>query len=38
MGVDNAFDRLPPFDLLGVESGSISPVGRFFYAGATANF
>jgi len=38
MGVDNAFDRLPPFDLLGVESGSISPVGRFFYAGAVANF
>jgi outer membrane receptor protein involved in Fe transport len=33
-GVDNAFDRLPPFDLLGVEAGSISPVGRFFYVGA----
>ena len=33
-GVDNAFDRLPPFDLLGTEAGSISPVGRFFYVGA----
>jgi outer membrane receptor protein involved in Fe transport len=37
-GVDNAFDRLPPFDLLGVESGAPSPVGRFFYVGATVNF
>jgi outer membrane receptor protein involved in Fe transport len=38
VGVDNAFDRLPPLDLLGTESGGPSPVGRFFYAGATLNF
>jgi hypothetical protein len=30
-------DELPPLDLLGVESGAPSPVGRFFYAGLTFN-
>jgi outer membrane receptor protein involved in Fe transport len=38
VGVDNAFDRLPPLDLLGTESGAPSPVGRFLYAGATVTF
>ncbi|MES2326632.1 MAG: TonB-dependent receptor [Pseudomonadota bacterium] len=37
VGVDNLFDQLPPLDLLGVESGAPSPVGRFFYAGLTFN-
>lgn len=38
-GVDNAFDRLPPYDLLGSEGGSTySTVGRFFYAGFEINF
>jgi outer membrane receptor protein involved in Fe transport len=38
LGVDNAFDRLPPLDLLGTESGTVvNPVGRFFYAGLTLN-
>lgn len=40
LGVDNLFDRLPPFDLLGDGAGSaIFPnMGRFFYAGVTASF
>lgn len=40
VGVDNVFDRLPPFGLTGTGAGSgIYPaVGRFFYAGATVNF
>ncbi len=39
MGVDNAFDKLPPYDLLGNEGGNpFSPVGRFFYAGAEIKF
>jgi outer membrane receptor protein involved in Fe transport len=38
VGVDNAFDRLPPLDLLGTESGATDPVGRFFYAGAKVDF
>ena len=38
VGVDNAFDQLPPYDLLGVESGSYDPVGRFFYAGVEVKF
>jgi outer membrane receptor protein involved in Fe transport len=39
VGVDNAFDRLPPRDLLGTEGGSpYNPVGRFFYGGAEVNF
>jgi outer membrane receptor protein involved in Fe transport len=34
VGVDNAFDKLAPYDLLGTEGGSpYDPVGRFFYAG-----
>jgi outer membrane receptor protein involved in Fe transport len=38
-GIDNAFDKRPPFDLLGVEAGSpYDPVGRFFYAGAEVKF
>ena len=38
-GVDNAFDKLPPLDLLGTEGGSpFGPVGRFFYAGAEFKF
>jgi outer membrane receptor protein involved in Fe transport len=40
MGVDNALNRKPPFDLTGTGGGSgIFPVtGRFFYAGAEAKF
>lgn len=40
LGVDNLFDRLPPYDTLGDGAGSaIFPnMGRFFYAGFTANF
>ncbi len=39
LGVDNAFDTLPPFDLLGTEAGSTyDPTGRFFYAGVKAKF
>jgi len=40
MGVDNAFDRLPPFGLAGTGAGSAiyEPVGRFFYAGAQVKF
>jgi outer membrane receptor protein involved in Fe transport len=40
LGVDNLFDRLPPLDLLGDGAGSaIFPnMGRFFYAGVSANF
>lgn len=39
MGVDNAFDKLPPYDLLGTEGGNpFNPVGRFFYAGAEIKF
>ena len=37
VGVDNVLDQLPLYDLLGVESGSPSPVGRFYYAGLTLN-
>jgi outer membrane receptor protein involved in Fe transport len=38
-GVDNAFDKLPPYDLLGTEGGNpFSPVGRFFYAGVEVKF
>ena len=37
VGVDNLLDQLPALDLLGTESGSPSPVGRFFYAGLTFN-
>ena len=39
VGVDNAFDKLPPFDLQGTEGGNpFSPVGRFFYAGVEVKF
>ena len=39
LGIDNAFDKLPPYDLLGTEGGSpYSPVGRFLYAGFEASF
>ncbi len=39
VGVDNAFDRLPPRDLLGTEGGSpYNPTGRFFYGGVEVNF
>ncbi len=39
LGVDNAFDTLPPLDLLGTEAGSpYDPTGRFFYAGVKARF
>ena len=38
-GVDNAFDELPPLDLLGTETASpFDPTGRFFYAGARIKF
>ncbi|WP_157968761.1 MULTISPECIES: TonB-dependent receptor domain-containing protein [unclassified Sphingomonas] len=40
MGVDNLFDRLPPYSLLGNGGGSAvySAIGRQFYAGFKANF
>jgi outer membrane receptor protein involved in Fe transport len=39
IGVDNAFDKLPQYDLQGTEAGNpFSPVGRFFYAGAEIKF
>lgn len=39
VGVDNAFNKLPPYDLLGTEGGSpYDPVGRFFYAGVELKF
>lgn len=42
VGVDNVFDRLPPdiSGLFGTGAGGAiySPLGRFFYAGATARF
>jgi outer membrane receptor protein involved in Fe transport len=40
VGVDNVFNRLPPFGLTGVGGGSgiYEPRGRFFYAGAKAKF
>lgn len=38
-GVDNAFNRLPPLDLLGTAGGDpYDNVGRFFYAGAEISF
>ena len=39
VGVDNVFDKLPPFDLLGTEAGNpFSPVGRFLFAGVEVKF
>ena len=39
-GVDNAFDKIPPFGLTGAGEGSgiYDNVGRFLYVGATARF
>lgn len=40
MGVDNAFDRKPPFGLAGTGGGSgiFENIGRFFYAGVETKF
>lgn len=40
VGVDNVFNRLPPYGLTGVGGGSnvYNNTGRFFYAGITAEF
>ncbi|HEX8624271.1 MAG TPA: TonB-dependent receptor [Allosphingosinicella sp.] len=40
MGVDNAFNRNPPYGLSGIGAGSgiYTNRGRFFYAGAVAKF
>lgn len=40
VGVDNVFDKMPPYGLTGVGGGSgIYPnLGRYFYTGITANF
>lgn len=40
IGVDNAFDRMPPFNSTGIGDGSAiwSNLGRYFYAGAVAKF
>jgi outer membrane receptor protein involved in Fe transport len=40
VGVDNAFDRMPPFNNTGIGDGSAiwSNLGRYFYAGAVAKF
>lgn len=40
VGVDNAFDRLPPLGLLGTSDGGaiFSNTGRFLYAGVKTNF
>ena len=40
IGVDNVFDQLPPFDILGTDAGGgIFPnMGRFFYFGVGAKF
>ncbi len=39
-GIDNLFDALPPFGLLGTEGGAgVYPnQGRFFYMGVDVNF
>lgn len=37
-GVDNAWNQLPPLDLIGTEVSPYDPVGRFFYAGVTVKF
>jgi len=39
-GVDNLFDRLPPFGINGTTQGGgiFSTTGRFFYAGVDVNF
>ncbi|MFC6621271.1 TonB-dependent receptor domain-containing protein [Novosphingobium panipatense] len=40
MGVDNVFNKMPPYGLTGIGEGSgVYPnMGRYFYAGVTANF
>jgi hypothetical protein len=39
LGVDNIFDTLPPFDLLGTEGNApYGNLGRMLYAGVTARF
>lgn len=39
LGVDNAFDQLPPYDLQGTENGDpYNPVGRSMYVGVTVKF
>ena len=40
VGVDNVFDRMPPFNNTGIGDGSAiwSNLGRYFYAGAVAKF
>ncbi|WP_426163240.1 TonB-dependent receptor domain-containing protein [Sandarakinorhabdus sp. DWP1-3-1] len=39
VGVDNAFDKLPPFDLLGLTDSAIySNTGRFFYGGFSVRY
>ena len=39
VGVDNAFDLLPPLDLTGLGDGAIyTNTGRFFYGGFAVKF
>ena len=39
IGMDNVFDSLPPFGLLGNEGGNpYDPIGRFMYAGFKASY
>ncbi|HEY1605539.1 MAG TPA: TonB-dependent receptor [Allosphingosinicella sp.] len=39
LGVDNLFDRLPPYNTLGTANASpFSDIGRFFYGGAQVDF
>jgi outer membrane receptor protein involved in Fe transport len=39
IGIDNLFDALPPYDLLGTEAGApYTNTGRFMYAGFRARF
>jgi outer membrane receptor protein involved in Fe transport len=39
LGVDNIFDQLPPYDLLGTEGGNpYNPTGRAFYVGVKVRY
>jgi len=40
LGIDNAFNKLPPYGLTGIGGGSAiyNNIGRFFYAGFVAKF
>lgn len=39
LGVDNIGNKLPPYDLSGIEAGSpYDPTGRYFYGGVEARF